>query len=1074
MRLLTQIFSASFLTLCAVQSLAATVTVTSTTDVADGTTSTIAALIASPGPDGVISLREAIIAANNTANSGGPDEIHFAIAGAGPHTLQPTSALPTLSDPVLVDGNNGGGDRVFIDGSSAGNVIGLRLAASDITVTNLVLQNFLGASSEGIRIHDGTNRNTISNCLIQDMSLDGIRVDWLGADTDLDHAITGCTVSGSGHDGIVLVNVDGISVTGCIIEGSTRHGMNIVGGNNGSGGNLVASNTIRGNGSQGVSIWDNGSSGNTFHSNIIHSNNSSGISVGSGGNDTKIFHNVFDANGTGVSVNAGVTGVIARNTLFTNNSGYGLNDGGGGASTSVDYCGFFDNGSDACNFDCLTGSQNITVDPLYAAPGPPTNFGLTECTSPAIHAGLDLGGDQPDMNGGDPGLFTGTAPDIGAFESSCSDLTNTPPSADSGGPYAIAEGQELSLDASATFDPDGDPLSWDWDLDDDGTFGDVQGETVLVNWATLAGLDIDDDGTYTLGLQVDDGQGGVVTATTTLTVANTPPTLSTTGNDTILAGDLYTLNLAALDPGDDTITGWTIFWGDGDTTSTGAVNSVTHIYSLPGLSYQILAAATDEDGRFLQNELLVAGYQTGEKVFRVEPNSGNILQLFGSTTDGLSEPYQAILGPDGNIYVSGQDSDNVLRYLSDGTFDKVFVAPGSGGLDLPLGLTFGPDGNLFVTSTGTHQVLRYDGSTGVFIDAFVTAGSGGLNGPSGLLFGSDGRLYVSSFNSNQVLRFNGISGGFIDIFAAGGGLLTPEAVTFGPDGNLYVADITNHDVKKFNGSNGAFIEVFASGGGLSGATGLAFAPDGHLYVGSFNTHNVLRYDATTGAHVDEFVSAGASGLTGPTYLNFVPQQQVQVLGTYEISGLVFEDVDFAGTAANWDMGTNDVASPGVDVELYTSGDVYLISTTTNAGGYFSFSGLADGDYKVRVRSATLGEADTPPAGGLNPSVPGTWPYPLAEMTWGHGSPLIGGQDQAVDDTATGDNAGPGDTYVQVSVAGADETGVNFGFNYELITNTDDDVNADSIRSKQGGLRQFIKNSNAITGVNKSWFLISSP
>ncbi len=85
--------------------------------------------------------------------------------------------------------------------------------------------------------------------------------------------------------------------------------------------------------------------------------------------------------------------------------------------------------------------------------------------------------------------------------------------------------------------------------------------------------------------------------------------------------------------------------------------------------------------------------------------------------------------------------------------------------------------------------------------------------------------------------------------------------------------------------------------------------------------------------------------------------------------------------------------------------------------------------------------------------------------------LIGGQDPTVDDTDTGDNAGPGDSYVSVTVSGADVTGVNFGFNYELIVNEDDDANPDNVRSKQGSLRQFIKNSNAITGVNKSWFQI---
>ncbi|MDX2436716.1 MAG: FG-GAP-like repeat-containing protein [Acidobacteriota bacterium] len=191
--------------------------------------------------------------------------------------------------------------------------------------------------------------------------------------------------------------------------------------------------------------------------------------------------------------------------------------------------------------------------------------------------------------------------------------------------------------------------------------------------------------------------------------------------------------------------------------------------------------------------------------------------------------------------------------------------------------------------------------------------------------------------------------------------------------------------------------------------------------------------------------------------------------TVTISGTVFEDADFAGTASNWDTGVNDLGLDNVDVELYDGLNAYVTSVTTTGGGTYTFTGLSDDTYKVRVRSATIGDADTPPAGGLNGSVPGTWPYPLAEMTWGHGSALVGGQDPQIDDSTTADNAGPGDTWVSVTVSGADVSEVDLGFCYDVIVNEADDANTDDIRSKQGCLRQFIKNSNAIAGINKSWF-----
>ena len=51
---------------------------------------------------GVGSLRQAILNANS--NVGVVDTIVFDIPGTGTHTIQPTSALPTITDPVIIDG----------------------------------------------------------------------------------------------------------------------------------------------------------------------------------------------------------------------------------------------------------------------------------------------------------------------------------------------------------------------------------------------------------------------------------------------------------------------------------------------------------------------------------------------------------------------------------------------------------------------------------------------------------------------------------------------------------------------------------------------------------------------------------------------------------------------------------------------------------------------------------------------------------------------------------------------------------------------------------------------------------
>ncbi|MCA9065916.1 MAG: LamG domain-containing protein, partial [Planctomycetaceae bacterium] len=96
-------------------------------------TTSIIALYDNLGADGKLSLREAMLAANNTANGSSPDRIEFNIptsdtgynkSGLGVFTIQPTSALPTITNAVIIDGTSQSqylsSPVIEIDGSNAG------------------------------------------------------------------------------------------------------------------------------------------------------------------------------------------------------------------------------------------------------------------------------------------------------------------------------------------------------------------------------------------------------------------------------------------------------------------------------------------------------------------------------------------------------------------------------------------------------------------------------------------------------------------------------------------------------------------------------------------------------------------------------------------------------------------------------------------------------------------------------------------------------------------------------------------------------------------------------------------
>ena len=151
------------------------------------------------------SLRQAILDANS---SPGLDTIKFQIA-SGLQIIQPASALPTLTDPVLIDGTTqpgyAGKPLIELDGTFAGpSVNGLTIAGGASTVRGLAINRFGG---NGIEI-DSAGNNVIQG-------------NYLGTDP------TGTLALGNGGYGIALNNAL----------------LNKVGGTAAGDGNVISGNT---------------------------------------------------------------------------------------------------------------------------------------------------------------------------------------------------------------------------------------------------------------------------------------------------------------------------------------------------------------------------------------------------------------------------------------------------------------------------------------------------------------------------------------------------------------------------------------------------------------------------------------------------------------------------------------------------------------------------------------------------------------------------------------------------------------------------------------------------------------
>ncbi len=188
---------------------------------------------------------------------------------------------------------------------------------------------------------------------------------------------------------------------------------------------------------------------------------------------------------------------------------------------------------------------------------------------------------------------------------------------------------------------------------------------------------------------------------------------------------------------------------------------------------------------------------------------------------------------------------------------------------------------------------------------------------------------------------------------------------------------------------------------------------------------------------------------------------------YSIAGTVFEDVNYGGGYGRSLVASGGVGRSGARVELYDSAGAFKGSTTTDANGKYIFNAatLTADTYTVRVVNSTVTSSRNATA-ALQP----VQTFRTSEdidnnNVWDADRNRVGGENPAKIDAppnltglslaalTTSDSTPQSITTVVVGNA----SGVDFGFNFDTIVNTND--------AGQGSLRQFILNSNALPNTN---------
>ena len=173
------------------------------------------------------------------------------------------------------------------------------------------------------------------------------------------------------------------------------------------------------------------------------------------------------------------------------------------------------------------------------------------------------------------------------------------PTADPGGPYSVAEGGLVTLDASASSDPeqtDNTTLTYEWDFDYDGLTFNVDATGISPDFSASA---IDGPNIRTIGLRATDDGGLSDTATTTVDVTNVSPTATITGSSTTSPeGMEILLHSSIADPAPaDTAAGFSYSWNvtkDGAAYDSGTGDTFRITPNDNG-SYQVTLIVTDKD-----------------------------------------------------------------------------------------------------------------------------------------------------------------------------------------------------------------------------------------------------------------------------------------------------------------------------------------------------------------------------------------------------------------------------------------------------------------------------------------------
>jgi sugar lactone lactonase YvrE len=221
---------------------------------------------------------------------------------------------------------------------------------------------------------------------------------------------------------------------------------------------------------------------------------------------------------------------------------------------------------------------------------------------------------------------------------------------------------------------------------------------------------------------------------------------------------------------------------------------------------------------------------------------------------GLDRPESVAVARNGDVYLTDNDSQRILKVASDGVLTVLYRGSTADGESNTYGVAVAPDGSVWFSNG--RGVFKFEGTKATLVLDDELTGA-----PFSLAFDPAGNLYIAEVGGQRVLKYD--TGGVVSPIAGTGEqspqvggvgdggkasvspLGNPSQIAVDDKGNLYIAETFTRRIRKMTPDG--IISTVAGGGKLA----LADAPDG-------TAGTDLAFDTVDGVAVDKAGNVYAS------------------------------------------------------------------------------------------------------------------------------------------------------------------------------------------------------------------------